>query len=480
MTRCYPISILLLGLALVAGPATFPASAATLTVNTDQDTDSNDGFCSLREAITAANDDMPYRDCPTGTGADRIAFDLVLPATIQLTDHLPAITGHLRISGPGSELLALDGATNFRPIRQEDPLADGWLAVEDLTLTNGYTSPDLDSGGGAYIDSGETAIFRRVHFLANHSENGGGGLFVHRSTVSIQDCLFESNVAEGPAGGGGIGASNGSGQLSIVGSTLFDNSAAHENGTGGAIKTSIGTLIIKASTFSENEANSYGGAIFILSTPNGEAALVLLDSTLANNTSAAALGVGHGGGLSLFPGLAFPVTVTLQNSVIADNFDLSTSGALAPDISCVTTPPNLVASGWNFIGSNDSCEAFFPEGSPNSEGDYAGTSATPLNPLLQSLAFHGGETPVLRPSLNPLSPLVDQGGCPDAITDQRGRGNLATGRRPEDRPNIPNPGGDACDIGAFEWFTNSNSDPLIFADGFESGNTLLWSTEVLP
>ncbi|MDN5925085.1 MAG: CSLREA domain-containing protein, partial [Xanthomonadales bacterium] len=33
-----------------------PASAATITVNTTQDViDSNDGLCSLREAITAVN-----------------------------------------------------------------------------------------------------------------------------------------------------------------------------------------------------------------------------------------------------------------------------------------------------------------------------------------------------------------------------------------------------------------------------------------
>lgn len=479
MPRYDSLSTLLLTLALMAGPALGPAMGATITVTTDQDSDTVDGFCSLREAIIAANDDLPHRDCPTGTGADRIAFDLELPATIVLTDHLPIITGHLRISGPGTELLTLDGATQFRPIHQEELSADGWLAILDLTLANGFTSPGLDFGGGAFIGPGETAIFRRVHFLANRADNGGGGLFVDRATVAVADCLFESNVAEGPSGGGGIAASGASGDLSIFATTLVGNSAAHENGAGGGLRTSITMTTVQASTFSENESNSSGGAIFCQSTPAGEPTLAILDSTLANNTSAADLGVGHGGGLSLFASLSVPVIFTLLNTVIADNFDLSTSGSLAPDISCGTTLPDLTASGWNFIGSNDSCETFFPAGSPNSEGNYAGTSAIPLNPRLQALADHGGETPVLRPSLVPLSPLVDHGGCPNALTDQRGFGNILTGRRAEDRPNIPNPGGDACDIGAFEWFVQANTNPIIFADGFESGNTLRWPTEVL-
>jgi CSLREA domain-containing protein len=73
--------------AAVAGSGR-PASAVTLTVNTAVDADAGDGSCSLREAILAANTDTAYRECPAGAGADRIVFDLALPAAIDLSSDL--------------------------------------------------------------------------------------------------------------------------------------------------------------------------------------------------------------------------------------------------------------------------------------------------------------------------------------------------------------------------------------------------------
>jgi CSLREA domain-containing protein len=49
---------LLGSLAIVAALAAGPAAAATITVNSYQDTVADDGECTLREAITAANDNV--------------------------------------------------------------------------------------------------------------------------------------------------------------------------------------------------------------------------------------------------------------------------------------------------------------------------------------------------------------------------------------------------------------------------------------
>src|SRR5689334_20967382 len=54
-----------------------PAHAAGIIVNTDaDDTFGNDGFCTLREAITNANSDIDTTngDCAAGSGADTITF----------------------------------------------------------------------------------------------------------------------------------------------------------------------------------------------------------------------------------------------------------------------------------------------------------------------------------------------------------------------------------------------------------------------
>ncbi len=455
---------------------------ATIPVTTNQDSDTADGFCSLREALIAANDDLPYRDCPGGEGADRIVFDFAFPATILLTDHLPVINGELRITGPGRESLTLDGATLFRPINLETPSGDGWLLLEDLTLANGRTPTGDFGGGGARVNFGETAFFRRVHFLANHSENAAGGLNMEgggiglEADVTVEDCIFEENEAEGAAGGGAINTSGTGGNLTIRRTTFVGNRATHETAVGGGLLVSRAAVVVEASTFSGNEAGSGGGGIALLSSSLGPTSLELRDSTLTANSSGVGSGTRGGGGILAFESVATPLVFSIINSVVAGNSDLT--APIRPDIDC-TSGLLLTATGTNFVGINEGCEAVFPTGFPNSDDDFVGTAATPMAPFLNPLGNHGGPTPVHLPSLSPLSPLIDQGRCPEAITDQRGQGNLTTGFRINDGPNVPNfPGGDGCEIGAVEVLTNLGSDPRVFNDGFESGNTLMWSAVV--
>lgn len=120
------------------------------------------------------------------------------------------------------------------------------------------------------VAAGETALFRLVHFLENHSENSGGGLVLEGGgsgggfKVTLVDCLLEGNVAEGPAGGGGINNGGAGGFPSVLRSALVDNQAAHQNGLGGGIRTSR-AVVIDSSTVSGNQANSTGGGIHISS-----------------------------------------------------------------------------------------------------------------------------------------------------------------------------------------------------------------------
>ena len=101
------------GLALLL--ATVPARAATITVNSAADTAANDGKCTLREAITAANTDTVSGalagECAAGTlGLDTIVF--AIPAatdpgcvvgtgvcTIAPAFALPSITSAITIDG---------------------------------------------------------------------------------------------------------------------------------------------------------------------------------------------------------------------------------------------------------------------------------------------------------------------------------------------------------------------------------------------
>ncbi|MEM1181272.1 MAG: CSLREA domain-containing protein [Acidobacteriota bacterium] len=97
------VGVLVLALALPP-IAVAPASAATLAVTTTVDVIAIDGECSLREAITAANTNQPFNDCPAGDALPTI--DTVeLPAGTYTLTLLPVdddanLGGDLDISEP--------------------------------------------------------------------------------------------------------------------------------------------------------------------------------------------------------------------------------------------------------------------------------------------------------------------------------------------------------------------------------------------
>ena len=82
-------AFVLWGLLLAYGAS--PAQAATITVNSLADTTADDGQCTLREAITAANTDNASGECAAGSGWDRhperMAAGLLTQVRGRLIDH---------------------------------------------------------------------------------------------------------------------------------------------------------------------------------------------------------------------------------------------------------------------------------------------------------------------------------------------------------------------------------------------------------
>jgi CSLREA domain-containing protein len=90
------------------------AHAASLTVNTLSDAIVADEYCSLREAITNANNNNTSgaTECTAGTaGLDTIT--ITATGTITLTSALPTITDTLAIDGPGAALLTISGNNSY-------------------------------------------------------------------------------------------------------------------------------------------------------------------------------------------------------------------------------------------------------------------------------------------------------------------------------------------------------------------------------
>src|SRR5215470_5749174 len=91
----------LAGAALLLALGQGVATAATITVTTNDPRIIPDGQCSLVEAIVNANNDAAtYPDCPAGSGADTI----VLPANATITLSNPYVTLYNNRSGtfPGA------------------------------------------------------------------------------------------------------------------------------------------------------------------------------------------------------------------------------------------------------------------------------------------------------------------------------------------------------------------------------------------
>ena len=135
------LRLIALVVSLVSAPT---ARAATITVNSFTDAVADDGFCTVREAIAAANNDVSIRqmpgECVVGDGADIID----LPAgiyTLKAIDNeafgpsgLPSINSNITINGLGASLTRDPTAPPFRVLLVA---VGGTLTLNDLTIGGG-------------------------------------------------------------------------------------------------------------------------------------------------------------------------------------------------------------------------------------------------------------------------------------------------------------------------------------------------------
>ena len=471
------VSFLFSSFAIVAVLPGPPADAATITVTTHFDTDSHDGFCSLREAILAANSNAAYNDCPAGSGADRIVFDLPSPAAIAVVSGLPPVTETVAIRGPGADQLAVDGGNLYRLFAFDSASGGEWFLLEDLTVQHGYADDALgDGGGGVYVGPGDTVVLSRVVVAENTAANYGGGvalngIFGVPAVAEVDQSIIFGNLALGPGGGGGVAVIDSNATVSA--SSLVDNRTEAAHGNGGGMAVQRGFVVLERSTVSGNSASADGGGVRIASS-SGDAALSVIDSTIFDNTADGDADLdGDGGGIGTLGNPSYLLTVDLANSIVAGNHD--DSATLYPDIEAGANV-TLTSSGFNLIGANDGAAASLPVGNPNANFDFVGTVASPIDPMLLPLNLNQGITPSHRPVLDPGSPIIDHGFCPDSAADQRGSGSPALHQRAYDHPAVPNlKPSDGCDIGSVERGAAPNSAAELFSDGFELGHPLRWS-----
>ncbi len=384
-------------------------AATNFTVNSTGDgTDNNPGdgvcndgtgACSLRAAMQEAN---------TLAGDDAITFAPTLNGgVITLNNALPAISGNLNITGPGTSLLTIRrnsavGTPRFRIFT----IPGGGLTVNisGLTISNGHTSDGSASvggdNGGAFLNnfgnalnltnveiSGNAAgdagsggpgsgselggygggIFNNGTVVLTNSSisvGGAGGGIYNTGTLVVTNSTISNNITgNGLTGGGSGGGIFSDVTLTISNSTISDNQTGNSFSGGGGI-WAAGVVTISNSTISGNQANGYGGG---LATFFG--GTTLTNVTITNNRSG-----NFAGGLYGDSG-----TLTLRNSIIAGNFSGASPSTTADDISGMVDP----TSSFNLIGTGGS--GGLANGVNNNQVGVA-------DPRLGPLANNGGPT----------------------------------------------------------------------------------------
>jgi hypothetical protein len=319
--------------------------------------------CSLRDAVAAV--DL----LPSGVSAS-VSFASSLgsvsaPGTIVLTNGPLSLTASATITGLGTTALVIDGNNNGNILQVQTGVT---ASVSNLTMQHAVGTPS--QLGGAIVNLGTTLTLTGVIVQSSQANldgiSGGGGIYNGAtSTLTIMNSTIYNNSTSyfGGTSGYGGGILNEGGNVSITSSTLAANSASL---SGGNIYTAGGTVSIDNSTITESNSTGNGGGLSV-----GGGTVTVTDSTIAANRAASYPGILVGGG-----------TVTVTNSIVAGN-------------TAYTTPTGN-CSGCTLHGNN----------------------IVDVDPQLSVIGSYGGGTQTFVPL--PGSPALCAGTATADTKDQRG------------------------------------------------------------
>lgn len=209
-------------LLLTAAPQSAHA-AGPIVVTSAADSVGSDGLCTLREAITNANNDAAtYGDCAAGSGADTITFAPALAGTLISLNTVgdttlgPAafgVTSNVTILGDANQGITIERNNTAPWMRIFYVGTGGTLTLKYLTLQGGMV---LGSQGGAAMNGG-----------SGGASAGMGGAIFNQGILYLDSVTLRDNQAVGGTGGawiieaeayngGGGGGVNSSGNLADI------------------------------------------------------------------------------------------------------------------------------------------------------------------------------------------------------------------------------------------------------------------------
>jgi hypothetical protein len=314
-----------------------------------------------------------------------------------------------------------------------------------LTVTNCQVSGNSAlAGGGMDVESLDLLVMSSqvIGNSATGTNVSGGGIFTSHRNVTVENSTISGNsVAGANAPGGGL-ALLAADRVTVANCTISGNSTTGANASGGGLYTDMfNSLTVQDCTISGNSAlgtgASGGGLVALADEFQGERNPVQVPIALTNDTISGNSTAGAIGGADLIGD-----AVTLSSTIVAANSDNGTD----PDLS-VTPEGAFPPSGTvdhNLIGNNTGTTLTATGATPDANGNFVGSAASPINPLLAPVGNYGGPTPTQ--ALLPGSLAFDHGTANGLTSDQRGDPRVL---------------GSAADIGAFE----SHGFTLSFVSG---------------
>ncbi len=317
-----------------------------------------------------------------------------------------------------------------------------FITIQNCLFENNIAGPGNNSKGGAIsIGAGRMNIHHGSQFI-NNQATMGGAIYSNSADLNISTSILENNHADDSGGAVWIGRDT---TARLVLNCIVNNIA--EIGGGGI--WNMGTTIIDRTTIDQNQAvqTSAGGI-------DNDGNLTITYSTISNNTSGGLSGGienKYSGNLVIFnstisgnqgsggSAIYNRGQVNLSYSTIAFNYAESGSAVFAGSSGMITAKNSIIANNTGERGNCTGSRIIADLGDNMDDDGTCGFSIT-ADPELEPLTDNGGDT--LTHAILFSSPARD---AVTDCTDIDGSTVVDLDQRKISRPQI-----DACDIGAYE------------------------------
>ncbi len=210
------------------------------------------------------------------------------------------ITAPTLIDGSGQSV-TLSGGNAVRIIDTTSSV--GTLAMQNITLTNGFVAGTGQSGGALRVLG--DLILTHTTVISNFAAGNGGGAFV-TGTLTLASTQFIGNTAADATGGGGEAYANRA--VSVDDGMFQNNACSGATCNGGGLYTVTGLTLTNIALLN-NTAQKWGGGAYV------GGAVTLTGGLFQNNrTISTTIGAAGGGGLYVQNTLTLTGTQFMSNT----------------------------------------------------------------------------------------------------------------------------------------------------------------------